>query len=397
MQLHYPLNPATGLEDPTQLPWTNGVPSTGTEGSYPPFALCTEPQAEIVNAIQAAGLTPASADPFQLLRSIRGGQLTTFTDTGTANVMAITSTGTAHLAIAKGLPFRVWPLNTNTSTTVTLKVDALPATSVKKRDGTNPAIGDIVAGVPIDVVGDAAGNLRVLGFLASDILALIAANKIGIQNPLPPVTTPGTYTYTASSPTVRAILVKGQAPGGGGSASSNTSSSQASVGVPGGGGGYFEHYMTSGFSGASYTVGAPGAGGTVVSGVGQAGFSGGTTSFAGGPTAQGGFGGAQTYPVTVPAYSNTAAVSGGVVSGGNLVNRPGGASQASQYLGSTAYGGQGGSSQNGSSGLALATTGPGSSGAGFGAGGTPGVTEPNAASQLGGAGGGGFIQITEIF
>ncbi len=233
--------------------------------------------------------------------------------------------------------------------------------------------------------------------LSADILAIIAANKIGIQNPLPPVITPGTYTYTASSPTVRAILVKGQAPGGGGSASSNTSSSQASVGVPGGGGGYFEHYMTSGFSGASYTVGASGAGGTVVSGVGQAGFPGGTTSFAGGPTAQGGFGGAQTYPVTVPAYSNTAAVSGGVVSGGNLVNRPGGASQASQYLGSTAYGGQGGSSQNGSSGLALATTGPGSSGAGFGAGGTPGVTEPNAASQLGGAGGGGFIQITEIF
>ena len=173
MQLHYPLNPATGLEDATLLPWTNGVPSTGTEGSYPPFALCTEPQAEIVNAIQAAGLTPASADPFQLLRAARGGQLSTFNDTGAANVMAITSTGTAHLALAKGLPFRIWPLNTNTSTAVTLKVDALSAAPVKKRDGTNPAIGDIVVGVPIDVVCDGSGFFRSITPLPSDIISTI--------------------------------------------------------------------------------------------------------------------------------------------------------------------------------------------------------------------------------
>ncbi len=70
MQQHYPLNPQTGLEDPLQLPWIDGNPATGTDGSFPPFALCTEPMYEIVNVITKAGLTPTSADLTQLYEAI---------------------------------------------------------------------------------------------------------------------------------------------------------------------------------------------------------------------------------------------------------------------------------------------------------------------------------------
>ncbi len=70
MQLHNPLNPATGLEDPTMLPWTSGNPATGVEGSYPPLGIFTDPQTEIVNVIVQAGLVPSEADLGQLAEAI---------------------------------------------------------------------------------------------------------------------------------------------------------------------------------------------------------------------------------------------------------------------------------------------------------------------------------------
>lgn len=51
------------------LPWANGNPTTGTEGSYPGFGLFTDAQEEILAAIQAAGLTP-SGTLTQLAQSI---------------------------------------------------------------------------------------------------------------------------------------------------------------------------------------------------------------------------------------------------------------------------------------------------------------------------------------
>lgn len=69
MQRHYPIDPATGVENPA-LAWTTGVPSTGVEGSYPPAQLCTNPQDEILNVITAAGIDPSDADLTQLLEAI---------------------------------------------------------------------------------------------------------------------------------------------------------------------------------------------------------------------------------------------------------------------------------------------------------------------------------------
>ncbi|WP_158812073.1 hypothetical protein [Beijerinckia sp. L45] len=69
MQRHYPLNPSTGVEDTTAV-WTNGTPATGTQGSFPPYQLCTNPQDEILNVIAAAGITPSDADLSQLYEAI---------------------------------------------------------------------------------------------------------------------------------------------------------------------------------------------------------------------------------------------------------------------------------------------------------------------------------------
>lgn len=149
--------------------YVDGNPGSGIQGSIPPAASIEYPQREIVHVVSEAGLTPDNADLFQLLRSIRGGKLTTYTDTGTANHLVIAPT-TAHTGESKGLPFRIFPANTSASTTVDLTVNARAAVRLKKRDGTDPAVGDIVTGVPIDVVYDGT-NYRVIGWLPSDTLA----------------------------------------------------------------------------------------------------------------------------------------------------------------------------------------------------------------------------------
>jgi hypothetical protein len=398
MRRHYPLDPASGTENAALLPWTNGVPATGIEGSYPPFLLCTDPESEILNAQAVAGLSPSPADVTQLAQAMSIG-LWLGAFGGTSNALTATLPGSVNFpALVPGMRFHGIIGNSGNTSAATLNIAGFTtAVGVKpavKVDGASAlAPNDLKPSAIATWVWDGA-TYRLTGLVASDVLQTITANKIGLENPLPVNAVPGTYTYTPT-PGARGAIIVGQAPGGGASASSTTTSAQMSVGVPGSAGGYFEHFvlLTAGYS-ANYTVGAPGPGGV---GGGAAGSNGTPTSFAGGPTANGGQGGPATVPVATPAYSNTAAVSGSAATGGNLKNRPGGASQASQYLGSTAYAGLGGASQNGSSGIAYATTSPGTVGAGYGSGGTPGVTQPNANAQSGGNGAPGFIQITEIF
>ena len=71
MNIHYPLNPTTGVEDQTQLPWNNGFPQTGQEGSYPPYQAVVFSMEELVNLIVAAGLTPTDGDLTQVTQAVR--------------------------------------------------------------------------------------------------------------------------------------------------------------------------------------------------------------------------------------------------------------------------------------------------------------------------------------
>lgn len=88
MDQRYPLDPATGAENAALLPWTNGNPATGVEGSYPPHQLITNVEAELLALIIASGQTPSGADLTQVLKAIR--KLTAYA----SNYAIITASGT---------------------------------------------------------------------------------------------------------------------------------------------------------------------------------------------------------------------------------------------------------------------------------------------------------------
>jgi hypothetical protein len=88
MDQRYPLDPATGAENAALLPWTNGNPATGVEGSYPPHQLITNVEAELLALIIASGQTPSGADMTQVLKAIR--KLTAYA----SNYAIITASGT---------------------------------------------------------------------------------------------------------------------------------------------------------------------------------------------------------------------------------------------------------------------------------------------------------------
>jgi hypothetical protein len=89
LRKHYPLN-ANGAEDAGQLPWKDGVPSTGVEGSYPGQALFTDTEAEILSVIDAAGLARSSSDLTQLVQSIARGGIWLGVFGGTASALTAT-------------------------------------------------------------------------------------------------------------------------------------------------------------------------------------------------------------------------------------------------------------------------------------------------------------------
>ncbi|MCJ2021053.1 hypothetical protein MKK84_27135 [Methylobacterium sp. E-065] len=72
MRQHYPLN-LLGAEDAGAMPWTDGVPSTGVEGSYFGHALFTDTEAEVLAAIDGGGFLRNGADLTQLLQTISRG------------------------------------------------------------------------------------------------------------------------------------------------------------------------------------------------------------------------------------------------------------------------------------------------------------------------------------
>lgn len=119
MRQHFPLSPATGLEDQSLMPWLDGDPAAGIEGSYPGHALMTDCEAEILNAIIAAGITPDGNDLTQLAQALGLARIITTPITKTvggsgadfANLQAafswlsgyrITQTGSVTFQIAAG-------------------------------------------------------------------------------------------------------------------------------------------------------------------------------------------------------------------------------------------------------------------------------------------------------
>ncbi|MFY9293371.1 MAG: hypothetical protein WAP03_22120 [Methylorubrum rhodinum] len=143
-------------------PYINGNPAASIRGSIPPAAAFETPQRELVAIIAEAGdQTPSNDDLRQVLRAIRGGRLTTFFATGSANTLAIAAT-TPHTTLFRGLPFRIFPSATNTQSAVTLSVNGTLEGLIVRTDGSALAAGDIEAGCPFDVVHDGS-RFRLMG------------------------------------------------------------------------------------------------------------------------------------------------------------------------------------------------------------------------------------------
>ena len=100
-------------------------------------------------------------------RSIQRGAYARAVATGTANAWVVAPTP-AVAAYAAGLPLYIKAPATNTSTTVNANVSGLGDRRIKKADGTDPAIGDLVVNRWYPTIDDGV-NILVLTTLPSDV------------------------------------------------------------------------------------------------------------------------------------------------------------------------------------------------------------------------------------
>lgn len=123
---------------------------------------------EILNAIVAGGLTPSGANLKQLAQAIQSGRSNYAVATGTANAWTV-APNLAVPAYGSGRPLNIIAPATNTSTTVNMNVSGLGNRRIKKADGTDPAIGDLVSGKIYPTIDDGT-NIRILTPLPSEMM-----------------------------------------------------------------------------------------------------------------------------------------------------------------------------------------------------------------------------------
>lgn len=314
---------------------------------------------QIATAITEGGLTVDSALLPRLAQAIQSGKSTYAVATGTANAWVV-APSLAVPAYAAGRVLSVIAPATNTSTTVNADISGLGSRRIKKSDGNDPAVGDLVAGRVYATIDDGT-NIRILTPLPSEMAAAGAPGAVDVI-------------YTSSQVInipigITRAYLEVRAPGGGGGYGNGS----GGEGGGGGGGGYSAGLFLIPPGGQlALTIGAIGTGGTSGS---QTGGTGGTTSVAvvGGSTLLSANGGSGGQPG--PAGSTGSGGSGGGGSGGQL-NVAGQSGQGSIKFsgadlvgggGMGAFGGGAGAPQHNSSANSGAFPGGGGSG-GYGVG-----------------------------
>lgn len=253
--------------------------------------------------------------------------------------------------------------------------------------GTVPLSGLDVRNNTGTTAAIATGNAATLvSANANTTAAILAATGrlIGVQT----FSANGTYTPTAGT---TSIIIKAWGAGGAGGGAGATGAGQISAGAGGSSGGYFEHRLTSGFSGAAIVIGAAGVG---VAGV--AGGNGGNTSFA--TVIAGGGGGSSASSIlatgTVRIQIAAPGAAGAVSGSPNLISASGNVGSWPWTDTSASAGAQGAPSNlggmttevNNAVGVASTTIGAGGGGA---------SNAPSQGAKAGGNGGPGFMQIYE--
>lgn len=327
--------------------------------------------ANLRGVVSGSGLPASNLDDAIIARSIQSGGMNFGAATGSANNWTVA----LNLALASYRAGTVLWLKapaTNTSPTVTVAIDGLAARPLKKADGSNPAIGDLVGGRFYPTIDDGT-SIRVIGALASDFSQPMNQRFI---------TAGESFIVPAST-----LWVEGVGGGGAGGASANGSGGGIAGNMGGGGGaGGFFRKIVSGLTLGSTIAATIGAGGAAASAA--PGGAGGTTSFGPHATALGGGGGAWG--------ENTVSSggAGGTATGGDI-NIPGasggfsgpnaGSPTVSDIL--RVYG-RGGQAAGGLSLVDLAAT--GTSGRGYGSGGSG---ASGGSGIAGGAGAPGYIWV----
>ncbi len=154
-------------------PYISANPGLGIQGSRVPPKAVEHHQRELIALITAAGLTPSQADLTQVAQAVQSGKLNYAVATGTANAWVV-APAFAVAVYAAGRVLNVIAPAANTSTTVNVNVSGLGNRRIKKADGNDPAVGDILSGKCYATIDDGT-NIRVLGDLPSDIVAAISA------------------------------------------------------------------------------------------------------------------------------------------------------------------------------------------------------------------------------
>lgn len=180
MKQHYPLDPVTGIENPL-LAWVNGNPSTGASGSFPPFGLFVDPQAEILATQRASGLTdsPDGTDTAQVAQAIaRGTWLGTLGQPATVNdLTGGLLGGVSFPALVVGMEFSGVIASGNAGAmTVTLSGFKAPPGKLNlvSKGGLALVQGDAPANLPFKFWFDGT-QFRMSAPTASDIAAGAAA------------------------------------------------------------------------------------------------------------------------------------------------------------------------------------------------------------------------------
>ncbi|MEX3961657.1 hypothetical protein AB4Y42_05475 [Paraburkholderia sp. EG286B] len=215
-------------------------------------------------------------------------------------------------------------------------------------------IGNLPVTLQNGTIADASQLMADLNYIVNQVNANAApvSGASGSLINLRVVTVSGTYTPTAGTNSIIAILIGGGGAGGGCPA---TGAGQVSAGGAGGSGAWGAVRMISGFSGVAMTIGNGGA--AIAGGQGNAG---GTTAFASVTAAGGGAGLAAG-----PASSVVAAgAAGGVLSGGVLYGSYGEGGDDAPVGSGLFFQPKGGSTPWGSGGRISAGTGFGAGGAG---------------------------------
>jgi hypothetical protein len=151
-----------GITDP-DAPYINGDPSIGRAGSIPPAGAFEQDQREIVNTIIGAAMTPTETDVRQLLVAVRSQRMNYAVATNTVpNAIAVSFYPPIGDQATPGMPLRIKaPFNNTGPCTLIVDNSQHP---LKRADGAELVLNDIIANVPFECMWADAGYWIVTNF-----------------------------------------------------------------------------------------------------------------------------------------------------------------------------------------------------------------------------------------